>query len=128
MSPLWDNSDSIVTELGPDQVRWFYKAHSDKKWLEFSGYDSLRVEFAYRQIVQDYFSEARTCQHHVSFDSSKDCCQQAASHSEEQKSSDHRAIVVRGGMYEVDLYTYKCTSIYWPGMYCIKNFTYQYFN
>lgn len=33
-----------VTELAPEEVRWFYKKEADKPWVAFDGYDSLRIE------------------------------------------------------------------------------------
>ncbi|XP_029937981.1 phospholipase DDHD1 isoform X2 [Myripristis murdjan] len=41
----------IVTELGPEEVRWFYK--EDKKtWKPFVGHDSLKIELAFRRLCQ----------------------------------------------------------------------------
>uniref|UniRef100_A0A8P4K1B4 DDHD domain containing 1b n=1 Tax=Dicentrarchus labrax TaxID=13489 RepID=A0A8P4K1B4_DICLA len=39
----------IVTELGPEEVRWFYK--EDKRtWKPFVGHDSLKIEIVYRRF------------------------------------------------------------------------------
>lgn len=54
------NMDTIVTELTPEEVRWFYKTEGEKRWLEFSGYDSYRIEMRYREMFynkQDYGSK-----------------------------------------------------------------------
>lgn len=41
----------VVTELGPEEVRWFYK--EDKKtWKPFVGHDSLKIEVAYRKYCE----------------------------------------------------------------------------
>ncbi|XP_076021631.1 phospholipase DDHD1 isoform X2 [Genypterus blacodes] len=41
----------IVEELGPEEVRWFYK--EDKKtWKPFVGYDSLKIELMYRKYCE----------------------------------------------------------------------------
>ncbi|XP_067099433.1 phospholipase DDHD1 isoform X1 [Osmerus mordax] len=41
----------VVTELGPEEVRWFYK--EDKKtWKSFVGHDSLKIEVAYRKFCE----------------------------------------------------------------------------
>ncbi|KAK1793279.1 hypothetical protein P4O66_011664 [Electrophorus voltai] len=40
-----------VTELGPEEVRWFYK--EDKKtWKPFVGHDSLKIELMYRKFSE----------------------------------------------------------------------------
>ncbi|XP_021941113.1 phospholipase DDHD1-like isoform X2 [Zootermopsis nevadensis] len=130
--------DCVVGELGPDEVRWFYKSDSDKRWIEFSGYDSLRIESKYRNVYHDwqYYNKysnkensSETC-----FDETSPIGQSAlpldisnsASYSSECNGtgatqtldSEQYRIVVRGGMYEVDLNTCKCDSIYWPGEEC----------
>ncbi|KAL0967614.1 hypothetical protein UPYG_G00254480 [Umbra pygmaea] len=41
----------VVTELGPEEVRWFYK--EDKKtWKPFVGHDSLKIEIIYRKLCK----------------------------------------------------------------------------
>ncbi|XP_069008609.1 LOW QUALITY PROTEIN: phospholipase DDHD1 [Embiotoca jacksoni] len=41
----------VVTELGPEEVRWFYK--EDKKtWKPFLGHDSLNIELAFRKYCE----------------------------------------------------------------------------
>ncbi|XP_012994071.2 phospholipase DDHD1b [Esox lucius] len=41
----------VVTELGPEEVRWFYK--EDKKtWKPFVGHDSLKIEVIYRKLCK----------------------------------------------------------------------------
>ncbi|XP_059208659.1 phospholipase DDHD1 [Centropristis striata] len=41
----------VVTELGPEEVRWFYK--EDKKtWKPFVGHDSLNIERMYRKYCE----------------------------------------------------------------------------
>lgn len=49
--PQTRNLDAVVTELTPEEVRWFYKSEGEKRWLEFSGYDSYRIEMKYREII-----------------------------------------------------------------------------
>jgi len=97
------NSSNIQTNdtvtafepLGPEKVRWFYKSDS-KRWTKFDGFDSLNLEYRYRANFGN----------------------------EEEASSLNGAlnyfiglftVVVRGGLYEVDLLKKKCTSIFWPG-------------
>ncbi|KAJ8289046.1 hypothetical protein COCON_G00017050 [Conger conger] len=41
----------VVTELGPEEVRWFYK--EDKKtWKPFVGHDSLKIEVMFRKFCE----------------------------------------------------------------------------
>ncbi|KAK6297716.1 hypothetical protein J4Q44_G00322990 [Coregonus suidteri] len=41
----------VVTELGPEEVRWFYK--EDKRtWKPFVGHDSLKIEVIYRKLCE----------------------------------------------------------------------------
>uniref|UniRef100_A0A4W5JTK3 DDHD domain containing 1b n=1 Tax=Hucho hucho TaxID=62062 RepID=A0A4W5JTK3_9TELE len=41
----------VVTELGPEEVRWFYK--EDKRtWKPFVGHDSLKIEVIYRTLCE----------------------------------------------------------------------------
>ncbi|MBN3286648.1 DDHD1 Phospholipase, partial [Polyodon spathula] len=48
----------VVTELGPEEVRWFYK--EDKKtWKPFVGYDSLNIEVMYRKFCELNPDQAR---------------------------------------------------------------------
>lgn len=59
-TPETRNMDTVVTELTPEEVRWFYKTEGEKRWLEFSGYDSYRIEMRYREMYynkQDYGSK-----------------------------------------------------------------------
>uniref|UniRef100_A0A8C7G7J6 DDHD domain containing 1 n=1 Tax=Oncorhynchus kisutch TaxID=8019 RepID=A0A8C7G7J6_ONCKI len=43
--------NEVVTELGPEEVRWFYK--EDKKtWKPFIGHDSLKVEVMFRNLCE----------------------------------------------------------------------------
>jgi hypothetical protein len=126
-------TDCIVGELGPEKVRWFYKSDSHKRWIQFSGYDSLRIESEYRRSNHErkYDNSAQenssgTCsgrtsptnqgalpvENSDSVNSGCDCNEAVAA---QTTNGDQHRIVVRGGMYEVDLNTYKCDSIYWPG-------------
>ena len=45
-------SHDEVSELAPEEVRWFYKKEPEKGWALFDGYDSLRIEIRYRHIWQ----------------------------------------------------------------------------
>ncbi|XP_046382398.1 phospholipase DDHD1-like [Ischnura elegans] len=129
-------------ELAPEEVRWFHKSENDKRWIEFSGYDSLRIEQTYRQSF--YERQARLLQVLDNKNSSegddvssvpngvgkncskfndgspKDSLPSASLENplEIRTSEIPKRIGVRGGMYEVDLESWKCGSIYWPGEEC----------
>ncbi|XP_035282162.1 phospholipase DDHD1 isoform X2 [Anguilla anguilla] len=48
----------VVTELGPEEVRWFYK--EDKKtWKHFVGHDSLKIEVMFRKFCELYPDKAK---------------------------------------------------------------------
>jgi phospholipase DDHD1 len=136
VSPDSKLTDCVVGVLGPEEVRWFYKSDSDRRWIEFSGYDSLRIESKYRNVYHEwqYYNNTYSNQENPSetyLEETSPIDQSAlpldisnsASYSSECNGagaaqisdSEQYRIVVRGGMYEVDLNTYKCDSIYWPG-------------
>ncbi|XP_078000813.1 phospholipase DDHD1-like [Glandiceps talaboti] len=76
----------IVQDLNAGEVRWYYReSKEDRKWSHFIGYDSLQIEWKYRQI---HFHSAKN-------DDNVDM------------------IIVRGGLYEVDVVSKKCYPIYW---------------
>ena len=52
-----------VCELGPEEVRWFYRLAPDKSWIQFDGYDSLRIEIRYRHIWQTRWRSSSSAQH-----------------------------------------------------------------
>uniref|UniRef100_A0AAR2K5H9 DDHD domain-containing protein n=1 Tax=Pygocentrus nattereri TaxID=42514 RepID=A0AAR2K5H9_PYGNA len=86
----------VVTELGPEEVRWFYK--EDKKtWKPFVGHDSLNIELMYRK-----FCELNP----VELDQEV-----------EERDEDIRisvgAVCVRGGLYQVDVREKECYPVYW---------------
>ncbi|XP_020027764.1 phospholipase DDHD1 isoform X7 [Castor canadensis] len=117
----------VVTELGPEEVRWFYK--EDKKtWKPFIGYDSLRIELAFRTWLQATGArpqaEARdgdpACGRASSFGEEEDedraCgfCPRAAGHEPEMEELVNiEPVCVRGGLYEVDVTRGECYPVYW---------------
>ncbi|XP_063983153.1 regulator of microtubule dynamics protein 2-like isoform X2 [Diachasmimorpha longicaudata] len=76
--------------LAPEEIRWFYKDGVDKRWVEFCGYDSLRIEEAWRKKMEKERNANET----------NDDCER---------------VVVKGGMYDVKLDDMKCVSIFWAG-------------
>ncbi|XP_012273270.1 phospholipase DDHD1 [Orussus abietinus] len=85
------NELSYAEPLTPEEIRWFCKDGVDKRWVEFCGYDSLRIEGSWRRwkCLQNDDIDARC-------------------------NAQPERIVVRGGMYDVMLDSMKCVSIYWP--------------
>lgn len=123
--------DQPIKELTAEQVRWFYKTDNDKQWVPFSGFDSLRIEERYRQHRQHQHSDLPTPSHStasrsessnsastssmddsVYYDASSSVGSEVDSPSAPVP-KDH--LVVRGGMYEVNIEKRKCVSIFWPG-------------
>uniref|UniRef100_A0A674C1M1 DDHD domain containing 1 n=1 Tax=Salmo trutta TaxID=8032 RepID=A0A674C1M1_SALTR len=76
--------NEVVTELGPEEVRWFYK--EDKKtWKPFIGHDSLKIEVMFRRFCE--LNPGTT--------------------------NGVEAVCVRGGLYEVDVKDRECYPVYW---------------
>ncbi|XP_077909837.1 phospholipase DDHD1 isoform X6 [Halichoerus grypus] len=117
----------VVTELGPEEVRWFYK--EDKKtWKPFIGYDSLRIELAFRTLLQATGGRPRAenpdgdrvCGRASSSGEDEDedrvCgfCPRAAGHEPEMEELVNiERVCVRGGLYEVDVTQGECYPVYW---------------
>lgn len=128
------NSDEVIDVLTPEQIRWFYKSLATKQWVEFNGYDSLRIERRYRNLTDTewkYYnatyrskknqdktptsSPTFECLKYTNNDISK---QNSSLNAEElipPSSETADRVVVRGGLYEVDLLKRNCASIFWPG-------------
>jgi hypothetical protein len=78
-------------ELLPEQVRWMYRdSVRQKKWIPFIGYDSLRLECKHRETRASF----------------------AGTHNFSSDFADE-LVVVKGGLYEVDVIQMKCFPIYW---------------
>lgn len=103
--------DETVEDLGPEEVRWFYKAEADKKWTPFIGYDSLRIEWKYQDLLQDVTVGGTENSAFRSPGSGS----LSPKEKQDEKSQVTQRIVVRGGLYEVDMKLRKCESIYWQG-------------
>ncbi|XP_024423258.1 phospholipase DDHD1 isoform X2 [Desmodus rotundus] len=123
----------VVTELGPEEVRWFYK--EDKKtWKPFIGYDSLRIELAFRTLLKatgggpqdqdpdhdQVCGRASITGPASSFgeDDEEDrvCgfCPRTARHEPEMEQLVNiERVCVRGGLYEVDVTQGECYPVYW---------------
>ena len=83
--------EKIVTSLSPHSIRWFYKENSDKKWIQFSGYDSLCIEQKYEELSAAEMDAARIS----------------------EIKNPETLVDVRNGLYEVDVTKRRCTPIYW---------------
>ncbi|XP_074765028.1 phospholipase DDHD1 isoform X1 [Athene noctua] len=76
----------VVRELGAEEVRWFYR-EDRKTWKPFIGYDSLRIELAYRALGP---GEPR-----------------------EGEAAAVEPVCVRSGLYEVDVVNAESYPVYW---------------
>uniref|UniRef100_A0A3B5A474 Phospholipase DDHD1-like n=1 Tax=Stegastes partitus TaxID=144197 RepID=A0A3B5A474_9TELE len=133
----------IVTELGPEEVRWFYK--EDKRtWKPFVGHDSLKIEIIYRRFceqnpnrikrhidpaeadVKETVKSGEVRPESLAVDIGSVRADPALqrdrglqrSLSEEIKDSEDisvsvEAVCVRGGLYEVDVREKECYPVYW---------------
>lgn len=131
----------VVTELGPEEVRWFYK--EDKKtWKPFLGHDSLKIELVYRKYCElnprTDDSQVTSAEEEVSgngieskglngtspLDSKPSSVQSpresmdASTLSPTQRDMDSivvpvEPVCVRGGLYEVDIHVRECYPVYW---------------
>ncbi|NXT28802.1 DDHD1 Phospholipase, partial [Syrrhaptes paradoxus] len=79
----------VVRELGAEEVRWFYR-EDRKTWKPFIGYDSLRIELAYRALGHGGTAEPR-----------------------EGEAAAVEPVCVRSGLYEVDVANGESYPVYW---------------
>ncbi|XP_049453055.1 phospholipase DDHD1 isoform X2 [Epinephelus fuscoguttatus] len=134
--------NEVVTELGPEEVRWFYK--EDKKtWKPFVGHDSLKIELMYRKYCELNPGAAGS---QVSGGQEEECgnngvesrglngavpveTRTSSVHggrgsldtstvSSEERDPDSieinvEPVCVRGGLYEVDVREKECSPVYW---------------
>ncbi|XP_074069427.1 phospholipase DDHD1 isoform X3 [Macrotis lagotis] len=112
----------VVAELGPEEVRWFYK--EDKKtWKPFIGYDSLRIELAFRSLIQVTDGRPRPLRGEPGpaassgeddEDGACGYCRSAGPSEPELEELMHiEPVCVRGGLYEVDVAQGECYPVYW---------------
>lgn len=119
----------VVTELGPEEVRWFYK--EDKKtWKPFMGHDSLRIEIMYRQFCELNPERGINQESRDGEELLKDDGGEPTLESEESSGSADltiEAVCVRGGLYEVDVRNKECYPVYWNQQDCIPVMRGQWF-
>ncbi|XP_017331547.1 phospholipase DDHD1 isoform X2 [Ictalurus punctatus] len=123
----------VVAELGPEEVRWFYK--EDKKtWKPFVGHDSLRIELTYRKLCELNSDQEGGSGHAVP--DGEDPCEHASAVASVQSSEQLQetdleisieAVCVRGGLYEVDVREKECYPVYWNQQDCIPVMRGQWF-
>ncbi|KAK2878317.1 hypothetical protein Q8A67_019108 [Cirrhinus molitorella] len=109
----------VITELGPEEVRWFYK--EDKKtWKPFMGHDSLRIEITYRRFCELHPERALNQESRGGEQISKDDglhggepSLDASNERYESVDITIEAVCVRGGLYEVDVRNKECYPVYW---------------
>ncbi|KAM7026273.1 phospholipase DDHD1 isoform 2-T2 [Acridotheres tristis] len=77
----------VVRELGAEEVRWFYR-EDRKTWKPFIGYDSLRIELAFRALG-------------------------SGGGAGEAAAAAVEPVCVRSGLYEVDVASAESYPVYW---------------
>ncbi|NXG86992.1 DDHD1 Phospholipase, partial [Stercorarius parasiticus] len=80
----------VVRELGAEEVRWFYR-EDRKTWKPFIGYDSLRIELAYRALGPA----------------------SGPAEPREGEAAVVEPVCVRSGLYEVDVASAESYPVYW---------------
>ncbi|KAK2826405.1 hypothetical protein Q5P01_020619 [Channa striata] len=133
--------NEVVTELGPEEVRWFYR--EDKKtWKPFVGYDSLNMELMFRKYCELNPGGAGCQVSGETEESNENTAENreldGAVPVETRTGSVHRGqgsldtssvstddrdpggielnierVCVRGGLYEVDIRVRECYPVYW---------------
>lgn len=132
----------VVTELGPEEVRWFYK--EDKRtWKPFVGHDSLKIEVVYRRFCEQNPDKVKRPVEPVVEANGSDAVasdemppeswavddgsvrEEAAQGGAEEEAKDTgnigvsvEAVCVRGGLYEVDIKEKECYPVYWNREQC----------
>ncbi|KAM4632814.1 phospholipase DDHD1b [Polymixia lowei] len=129
----------VVTELGPEEVRWFYK--EDKRtWKPFVGHDSLKIEVVYRRFcelnpVPDKVGPPAEAEDASGAEMPPESAAEGGAvdaepggrrgGAERGSVSEERdldgisinvnveAVCVRGGLYEVDVKEKECYPVYW---------------
>lgn len=102
----------VITELGPEEVRWFYR--EDKKtWKPFMGHDSLRIEIMYRRLNPERSRGGEEIP--GGLDGGQSPLETSADTAVE-------AVCVRGGLYEVDVRNKECYPVYWNRKYGSHSF------
>ncbi|XP_077640011.1 phospholipase DDHD1 isoform X2 [Lonchura striata] len=83
----------VVRELGAEEVRWFYR-EDRKTWKPFIGYDSLRIELAFRALGGGGGGAGEPAA--------------------------VEPVCVRSGLYEVDVASAESYPVYWNPIHSLK--------
>lgn len=143
--------NEVVTELGPEEVRWFYK--EDKKtWKPFLGHDSLNIELMFRKHCElnpgaacpqasgreeesgsrelestgmngAVPAETRTSSVHGGRGSLDTSTVSSDERDAESIELNVESVCVRGGLYQVDIIQRQCCPVYWKRKYNHPNAT-----
>uniref|UniRef100_A0A7N6ADZ0 DDHD domain-containing protein n=1 Tax=Anabas testudineus TaxID=64144 RepID=A0A7N6ADZ0_ANATE len=106
--------NDVVTELGPEEVRWFYK--EDKKtWKPFVGHDSLKVEHMFRKYYELNPGATGSKVSSREGECDSDSVQSRGLNGRDPDSIEINVepVCVRGGLYEVDIKERECYPVYW---------------
>lgn len=121
--------NEVVTELVPEEVRWFYK--EDKKtWKPFLGHDSLKIELMFRKYCELNPSAVRQSKgpespepNGTAVTGETASCSAHEGRGSVDTSSEERdpdgieinvePVCVRGGLYEVHIKEKECFPVYW---------------
>lgn len=140
----------VVTELGPEELRWFYK--EDKKtWKPFLGHDSLKIELTFRKYCElnpggagsqgggeeeecggnngvesrglngAVPVETRTSSVHGGRGSLDTSTVSSDERDPDSIEINVEPVCVRGGLYEVDVKERECNPVYWKREYHKNN-------
>ncbi|XP_077792204.1 phospholipase DDHD1 isoform X3 [Podarcis muralis] len=103
----------VVRELGPEEVRWFYREER-KSWKPFIGYDSLRIELAYRAwgLLERKAAPAHQAEGVAAAGSSSNSSPEAFEPGS-PGIPPSEPVCVRGGLYEVDVANSESYPVYW---------------
>ncbi|KAF3702546.1 Phospholipase DDHD1 [Channa argus] len=115
----------IVAELGPEEVRWFYK--EDKRtWKPFVGHDSLKIEIVYRRFCEQNPDKVKrpidqaeaegneaTVSREILPESGALDSGSVRVEVLDDINTSVEAVCVRGGLYEVDIREKECYPVYW---------------
>ncbi|KAM9356310.1 phospholipase DDHD1b [Pholidichthys leucotaenia] len=112
----------IVTELGPEEVRWFYK-EDRRTWKPFVGHDSLKIERVYRRFCEQNHDKVKPQVGPEAEETARSTDTQQEEESregggrgvraEQAEEAAVEAVCVRGGLYEVDVREKECYPVYW---------------
>lgn len=101
--------------LSHEFIKWFYRDEDGRNWVAFNGYDSIRLEMHYRQTenICLELSQPISLPSSISVGSSRESIEFSEADTSQKVSKPY--VLVRGGLFEVDLQRRICSPIYWGG-------------